>query len=72
MSVLHKITANNNAAEYYLPDALKLLLEQGLPAGAYTAASSDTVLGANDPQQLAELNEIARKSSAEQKFFSAF
>jgi N-acetylglucosamine-1-phosphate uridyltransferase (contains nucleotidyltransferase and I-patch acetyltransferase domains) len=61
LSVLHKITANNNAAEYYLPDALKLLLEQGLPAGAYTAASSDTVLGANDPQQLAELNEIARK-----------
>lgn len=63
LGVLHKITANNNAAEYYLPDALKLLLEQGMPAGAFTAASGDTVLGANDPRQLAELNEIARKKS---------
>lgn len=61
LSVLHKITADNNAAEYYLPDALKLLLEQGDTVGAFTALSSDTVLGANDPQQLNELNEIARK-----------
>lgn len=61
LSVLHKITADNNAAEYYLPDALALLLEQGDTAGAFTASSSDAVLGANDPQQLEELNEIARK-----------
>lgn len=61
LSVLHKITADNKAAEYYLPDALKLLLEQGDAAGAFTALSSDTVLGANDPKQLEELNEIARK-----------
>ncbi|MBQ8539024.1 MAG: NTP transferase domain-containing protein [Ruminococcus sp.] len=59
LSVLDKITADNAAAEYYLPDALKLLLSEGKTAGAFTASSPDTVLGANDPQQLEELNQIA-------------
>lgn len=62
LSVLDKIKSNNKAGEYYLPDALKLLLEQGEKVGAYTAKSSDTVLGANDPAQLSELNNIATKN----------
>ena len=61
LSVLDRITANNNAKEYYLPDALKLLLEDGKKVGAYTAECSDTVLGANDPAQLEGLNRIARE-----------
>ena len=60
LSVLDHIKANNSAKEYYLPDALYLLLQSGKKVGAFTAASPDTVLGANDPQQLAELNEIAK------------
>lgn len=60
LSVLDSITANNNAKEYYLPDAIKLLLKNEKPVGAYIASSPDTVLGANDPEQLAELNEIAK------------
>lgn len=60
LSVLDSIQANNKAGEYYLPDALKLLLTNGKSVGAYTAKSSDTVLGANDPAQLEELNNIAR------------
>lgn len=59
LSVLDSITSNNAACEYYLPDALKLLLENGRNVGAFTASSPDTVLGANDPQQLEELNQIA-------------
>ena len=59
LSVLDKITSNNSSKEYYLPDALYLLLESGRKVGAFTAASADTVLGANDPQQLEELNRIA-------------
>lgn len=62
LSVLDNISSNNKAGEYYLPDALKLLLEQGKKVGAYTAKSADTVLGANDPAQLAELNDIAKNS----------
>ena len=61
LSVLDNITAENSAKEYYLPDALKLLLQQGKVAGAFTASSPDTVLGANDPEQLEELNQIAIK-----------
>lgn len=59
LSVLDEIKSDNNAREYYLPDALKLLLEKGETIGAYTAKSPDTVLGANDPAQLKELEEIA-------------
>ncbi len=59
LSVLDEIRSDNNAGEYYLPDALKLLLDKGCKVGAFTALSSDTVLGANDPGQLEQLNEIA-------------
>ncbi len=61
LSVLDAITADNAAAEYYLPDALKLLLKENKTVGAFTASSPDTVLGANDPQQLEELNQLAIK-----------
>lgn len=61
LGVLDNINSNNAAKEYYLPDALKLLIDNGKSVGAYTASSSDTVLGANDPTQLAELNDIAFK-----------
>ncbi len=59
LSVLDRIKSDNNAKEYYLPDALKLLLSDGKKVGAYTAECSDAVLGANDPAQLEELNKIA-------------
>lgn len=61
LSVLGRIKSNNKAGEYYLPDAIKLLLSDGKRVEAYTAECSDTVLGANDPAQLEELNNIARQ-----------
>lgn len=61
LSVLNEIKSDNNAKEYYLPDALKLLSQKGEKIGAYTAKSPDTVLGANDPEQLKELEEIAKQ-----------
>ena len=61
LSVLDRIKSDNNAKEYYLPDALKLLLSDGRKVGAFTAQCSDTVLGANDPAQLEELNNIAKQ-----------
>lgn len=60
LGVLDKIKSDNAAGEYYLPDAIALLLQEGETVGAYTAECSDAVLGANDPQQLEELNQIAR------------
>lgn len=61
VSVLGEIKSNNKAKEYYLPDALKILLDKNEIVTAFTAENSDTVLGANDPQQLQELNDIAVK-----------
>ena len=60
LSVLDRIRSDNKAGEYYLPDAIKLLLSDGQTVGAYTAECSDAVLGANNPAQLEELNQIAR------------
>lgn len=60
LSVLDRITADNNAKEYYLPDALKLLLSDGKRVSVYIAENPDTVLGANDPEQLKGLEEIAK------------
>ncbi len=59
LSVLGEIKSNNKAKEYYLPDALKILLDKNETVTAYTAENPDTVLGANDPKQLQELNDIA-------------
>ena len=69
LSVLDKISASNASNEYYLPDAIKLLLSEGKKVGAYTADSSDTVLGANDPEQLSELNRIALAEYGEFPYF---
>ena len=60
LSVLDRIKSDNKAGEYYLPDAIKLLLSDGQTVGAYTAECSDAVLGANDPAQLQELIDIAK------------
>lgn len=61
LSVLTEIKSDNKSGEYYLPDAIKLLLAKGKSAGAFTAESSDAVLGANDPEQLRVLNDIAKR-----------
>lgn len=51
------IKCSSVTGEYYLPDAVKLL---GDAADAFTADSASVVMGANDPVQLNELNQIAR------------
>lgn len=61
LSVLDEITSSNAGGEYYLTDAIALLLGKGKRVCAFTAESADTVLGANNPEQLEELNEIAKR-----------
>lgn len=60
LGILDEITDNNAGGEYYLTDAVSLLLNKGETVCAFTAKSADTVLGANDPEQLKRLNEIAK------------
>lgn len=56
-----KLIKNNNAQrEYYLTDAVSIILENGGKAGAFTSPDPDIVLGANSPADLLKLNEIAK------------
>lgn len=65
LDVLSRITSDNAQGEYYLTDAIRLLIESGRRASAYTAKDPTTVLGANDCKQLNELNAIAREKILE-------
>ncbi len=49
-------------SEYYLTDAIEVILAKNLNAVAYEAGKSEVVLGANDRAQLQQLNDIARKN----------
>ena len=58
--VLTRITPNNAKNEYYLTDAISIILAENGKAGAYNAGNEKTVLGANSRSQLNRLNELAR------------
>ncbi|MBQ9993096.1 MAG: NTP transferase domain-containing protein [Clostridia bacterium] len=55
------LAASGITGEHYLTDAVAAIISIGRGAGAYTAPSPDVVLGANNPVQLHDLGEIARK-----------
>ena len=61
LDVLSDITNSNAQGEYYLTDAIALLLRKRQKADAFLTDDSAAVLGANDCLQLAELNTIARQ-----------
>ncbi|MBR5262742.1 MAG: bifunctional UDP-N-acetylglucosamine diphosphorylase/glucosamine-1-phosphate N-acetyltransferase GlmU [Clostridia bacterium] len=56
-----EIRDKKQQAEYYLTDAIEVILAKNLNAVAYEAGNPEAVLGANDRIQLQQLNEIARK-----------
>ena len=60
LPILSKIRNENAAGEYYLPDAVKLLILEHCRAGAFKTQDGSVVLGANDREQLNKLNSIAR------------
>lgn len=63
LKALDKILENHEEGkEYYLTDAIEIIIKAHKRASAFKAKSSDVVLGANDRAQLYELNEIARKA----------
>ena len=60
VSVLDNIKNDNAQGEYYLTDAVELLIKEGKGAGCYIADSADVALGANTPAEILKLNDIAR------------
>jgi N-acetylglucosamine-1-phosphate uridyltransferase (contains nucleotidyltransferase and I-patch acetyltransferase domains) len=61
IDILFQIKNENAQGEYYLTDAVKLLIENGQKANAHITGNSNAVLGANDCLQLNALNSIARE-----------
>ena len=57
---LFNISNNTSQNEYYLTSIIKLFLEEKLKVAAFNANSAEVVLGANDLDQLENLNKIAR------------
>ncbi|MDR0315060.1 MAG: bifunctional UDP-N-acetylglucosamine diphosphorylase/glucosamine-1-phosphate N-acetyltransferase GlmU [Oscillospiraceae bacterium] len=57
---LSQMKPENDQGEYYLTDAVGILIAAGLETSAYKTLNSHVVLGANDRVQLMQLNEIAR------------
>ena len=51
---------SEKTGEYYLTDTIEIIKDSGNAVMAYKAENADSVLGANDCAQLAQLNEIAR------------
>ncbi len=68
LKALDKIVEQHEEGkEYYLTDAIEIIINSHRHASAFKAKSSDVVLGANNRAQLYELNEIARKNVLYQK-----
>ena len=59
---IDNITNDNAQKEYYLTDALELLIHKGENKGAFIAENSEVILGANDRVQLNDLNSIMRRN----------
>ena len=57
---LKKLVPSEKTGELYLTDTINIIRGSGLSVRAFKASNADSVLGANDCIQLAQLNEIAR------------
>jgi len=60
---LHQVKADNSQHEYYLTDVLGYFAKNGKRISAVLADVFDETRGVNTPEQLAELERIARLSS---------
>lgn len=61
VTVLDQIRPNNAQGEYYLPDTLLLLKEQGQRVDAFTLENPEDIAGVNDQEQLRAAEQIIRK-----------
>ena len=59
IDTLGKISNDNTKGEYYLTDAVSILIHAGETVSVYQSAASDVTLGANSPLDLLNLNDMA-------------
>lgn len=55
---LTKVTRDNAQGEYYLPDVINIVKEEGGIVTTYQTEDSDEILGVNDRQALAKVNRL--------------
>ena len=65
MSALDRVGTANAQAEYYLPDVLPILREEGRAIAAYTLDDPTEAQGINDRRQLSEVRALAQRRIAE-------
>jgi bifunctional UDP-N-acetylglucosamine pyrophosphorylase/glucosamine-1-phosphate N-acetyltransferase len=65
-NALAALNNDNSQGEYYLPDVLPLIRDEGLVVLAHKVTDNSVNLGVNDRVQLADVNEKARKDILEQ------
>ncbi len=58
LDALHNVRPNNVKNEYYLTDALHIMIARGLKAVAITAVASEDVISVNSRQQLALVSKV--------------
>lgn len=61
LAALERIVPDNAQGEYYLPDAVQVLVQQGRLVQAVTAADADEVLGVNTRVELARAEALLRR-----------
>jgi len=59
IETLAKIDNNNAKGEYYLTDAVSIMINAGKTVSVYQSATPDVTLGANSPLDLLNLNDMA-------------
>lgn len=65
-TALHQVKSDNAQGEYYLPDVLGILRQQGKKIWAYAAPDFQETLGVNSRAQLAEAEAILRRRKNEE------
>ena len=60
-AALDQIRPNNAQGEYYLPDTLTIIKDQGQKVDAYALDDATDITGVNDQNQLEEAAEVIRR-----------
>lgn len=61
LAALHNVRPNNVKNEYYLTDALHIMIARGLKAVAITAVSAEDVISVNSRQQLSLVSRVMQE-----------
>ena len=65
LNILDVIKPNNNQNEYYITDAIDILVKKEKIVSSFVSKNPDVILGVNDKFELLKINEIAKQKVIE-------